>query len=109
VKYSPSRHKAIFAVAPGLHISGPNKCRVVNNVCRYLDIKAGSHARLTTILDNRSVVSRRLDVVHTRTRNVSANTRATAAGSSADGACLLRKLRAMAPGDALLNRDACER
>jgi hypothetical protein len=109
VRYSPSRHRAIFAVAPGLHISGPNRCRVVNNVCRYLDIAAGSHARLTTILDNRSVVSRRLDVVHTRTRNASAGTRAAAAGAGADGACLLRKLRAMVPGDALLDRDACER
>jgi hypothetical protein len=109
VNYSPSRNRAVFAVAPGLHISGPNACRVVNNVCRYLDIRAGSHARLTTILDNRSVVSRRLDVVHTRTRHASGATRATAAGSSADGACLLRKLRAMVPGDALLDRDACER
>jgi hypothetical protein len=109
LKYSPSRHKAIFAVAPSLHISGPVKCRVQNNVCRYLDMPAGSHAWLTTIIDNKLVVTRRLDVVHTARRGSSSDTKATAASDSADGACLLRKLRAMAPGDALLDRDACER
>jgi hypothetical protein len=109
VRYSPSRHKAIFAVAPNLHISGPVKCRVVNNACRYLDIPAGSHARLATIIDNRTVVSRRLDVVHTRSHTASTPTRATVASDRADAGCLLRKLTAMQPADALIARDACER
>jgi hypothetical protein len=108
VKYSPSRHKAVFAVAPGLHISGPVKCRVVNNVCRYLDIPAGSSARLTAIIDNKLVVSRRLDVVHTVRRSSSSVTRAASA-TVAYGSCMQRKLRAMQLGDALLDRDACER
>lgn len=109
VKYSPSRKKATFAVARGLHISGPVKCRVVSGVCRYLDIPAGSHARITMVTANRAVVSRRLDVVHTRARSSSATTRTTAASTRAERACLLGKLVGMKRGDAFINRDACER
>jgi hypothetical protein len=108
VKYSTSRKKAIFAVAPNLYISGPVKCRVENGVCRYLDIPVGSHARLAIITENRSVVSRRLDVVRAKALTSSNTTTATAAGASTDAACLLGKLVAMKPGDALLGRDACE-
>ena len=69
VKYSPSRKKAVFAVAPGLHISGPVKCRVEDGVCRYLDIPAGSHARLTMVTRQQGTsCSRRLDVVRIKRR-----------------------------------------
>ena len=105
VRYSPSRKKAIFAVAPGLHISGPVSCRVENDVCRYIDIPVGSHAWLTMITANRTVVKRRLDVV--RARSVSAG-RTSNAAVSAESACLMGKLTAMKPGDGLLRRDACE-
>ena len=108
VKYLESRRKAIFAVAPGLHVSGPVSARVTDNV-RYIDIPAGSHARLTIVTPSRTVVSRRLDVVHAKARRVSSATKAAAASTSSEQACLLGKLRAMKPGDALLNRDACER
>ena len=104
VKYSPSRKKAIFAVAPGLHISGPVSSRVTDNV-RYVDIPAGSHAWLTMITANRTIVKRRLDVV--RARSVR-SAKAIPAALSAESACLLGKLTAMKPGDRFLDRDACE-
>jgi hypothetical protein len=104
VRYSPSRKKAIFAVAPGLHISGPASTRVTDNV-RYVDIAVGSHAWLTMITADRTIVKRRLDVVHTHSVS---SAKATPAGASAEGVCLLGKLTAMKPGDRLLDRDACE-
>ena len=104
VKYSPSRKKAIFAVAPGLHISGPVSTRVTDNV-RYIDVPVGSHAWLTMVTANRVIVKRRLDVV--RARSVSSAT-ATPAAASAEAACLLGRLVAMKPGDRFLDRDACE-
>ncbi len=91
VKYSPSRKKAIFAVAPGLHISGPVSTRVSDNV-RYIDVPVGAHAYLTMITANRTIVKRRLDVV--RARSVRSAT-ATNAAVSAESACLLGKLAAM--------------
>lgn len=109
LKYSPSRHKAVFAVAPGLHISGPVKCRVADGACRYLDIPAGSHAWLTMITAERTIVARRLDVVHTELRATGLRSRATAAAARDESACLAGKLMAMKPGDRLIDRDACER
>ena len=108
VKYSPSRRKAIFAVAPGIHVSGPIQCRVVNGVCRYLDIPAGSYARLTMLTAKREIVRRRLDVEHI-TRRSAGQGRASAASASDANACLLHKLEAMKLGSALVDRDACKR
>ncbi len=108
VKYSPSRHKAVFAVAPGVHVSGPIECRVVNGVCRFLDIPAGSYARLTMLTAKREVVRRRLDVENI-TRRSAGQGRASAASSSDANACLLHKLEAMKLGSALVDRDACKR
>lgn len=109
VKYSPSRERAVFAVAPGLHISGPVKCRVKDGACRYLDIPAGAHAWLTLVKPNRTVVKRRLDVVRAKARTAGTATKAASAGTRAEQACLLGKLVAMKAGDALVDRDACER
>lgn len=109
VKYSPSRKAAVFALAPGLHITGDIKCRVVNGSCRYLDIPAGAHAWITTITPNRTVVKRRLDVVHIKRRTPSSSTRARSASARIEASCLARKLLAMERGDALLTRDACQR
>jgi hypothetical protein len=107
VKYSPSRSKAVFAVAPGLLVTGPVKCRRVAGVCRYVDIPNGSFARLTTVTRDRIVVSRRLDVaaIHTGAK---AGTTAVAASDAGTNGCLLRELKSMKPGDALFGRDACE-
>lgn len=107
VKYSQSRKKAVFAVAQGVHISGPVSARVTDNV-RYVDIKPGSHARLSLVTPSRTIVTRRLDVVHARTLTSSNTTKATAASSRTEAACLLGKLMAMKPGDQLVGRDACE-
>jgi hypothetical protein len=104
VRYSESRKKAIFAVAPGVHISGPVSSRVSDNV-RYIDVPAGEHAWLTIVTANRTIVKRRLDVV--RARSVS-GAKTTNAAASAESACLLGKLTAMKPGDRFLDRDACE-
>ena len=66
---------------------------------RYVDIKPGSHARLTLVTASRTIVSRRLDVVRAKARTSSNTTRATAASARTEAACLLGKLTAMKPGD----------
>jgi len=104
VRYSESRRKAIFAVAPGLHVSGPVSARVTDNV-RYIDVPVGAHAWLTMITPNQTIVKRRLDVVHARSVS---SARAIPAAVSAENACLLGKLTAMKPGDRFVDRDACE-
>ncbi len=109
VKYSPSRKAAVFALAPGLHITGPIKCRVVDGSCRYIDIPAGAHAWITSITASRTVVKRRLDVVRVKRRTASSGTRARSASARDEATCLARKLMAMERGDALLDRDACKR
>jgi hypothetical protein len=63
VKYSPRRDKAVFAIAPSTLITGDVECRRKEGLCRYVDIPAGKHARLTWSLPDGTVVSRRLDVV----------------------------------------------
>lgn len=63
IKYSPTRHKAIFSIAPTTTVSGDVDCRAVDGVCSYVDIPVGSYARLTFSLSDGSRVSRRLDVV----------------------------------------------
>jgi hypothetical protein len=63
VKYSPKRDKAVFAIAPSTIVTGDVDCRRKGGVCRYVDIPAGSYARLTMLGQDGSLVSRRLDVV----------------------------------------------
>jgi hypothetical protein len=108
VKYSPARKAAVFALAPGLHVSGPVKCRVIAGSCRYLDIPAGEHAWVTLITDKRIVVARRLDVVHVKRRSAG-STATRSASARSEASCLLGKLVKMQRGDALLDRDACQR
>ncbi len=108
VKYSPARNAAVFAVAPGLHITSDIKCRVVNGACRYLDIPAGAHVWLTYITPNRTIVNRRLDVVRVKRRSAGSSTTATSASARSNTACLMNKLVGMQRGDALLDRDACK-
>ena len=108
VKYSPVRRAAVFAVAPGLHVTGDVKCRVISGACRYVDLPAGAHAWLTMVTANRTIVSRRLDVVRVKRRTAGRNTRATSASARSEASCLARKLVAMERGDALLGRNACK-
>lgn len=109
VKYSPSRRAAVFALAPGLHVTGEVKCRVVGGYCRYIDIPAGEHVWLTYITRLRTIVNRRLDVVRIKRRSAGASTSARSAGARSEATCLLGKLVDMKLGDALLDRDACQR
>lgn len=107
VKYSPGRHKAVFAVAPGIVVSGPTKCRREHGVCRYLDIAAGSYAGLAMGASG-TIVRRRLDVVGIDSTPASAASTATAAKNENVNGCLLRKLQAQTPTDAPVDRGACE-
>jgi hypothetical protein len=107
VKYSPSRRKAVFAIAPGLSIKGPVKCRRHDGVCRYLDIPVGSYARLTMVTSDRIAVTRRLDVERIRARGTGSATTATVASDRSTNACLLDKLRVLKVGAPLIDRDAC--
>ena len=106
VKYSPGRHKAVFAVAPGIVVSGPTKCRREHGVCRYLDIAAGSYAGLAMSVSG-TIVHRRLDVVRIDSTPTPDTTTAIAAKPGDENACLLHKLQAQAPTDAPVDRDAC--
>lgn len=107
VKYSPSRHRAVFAVSPNLAIDGPVKCRRQAGVCRYLDIPAGSYARLTMLTPGRYTVTRRLEVVKIGFGGEGSATTATVANDRGASACRLEKLQAQKPGAAPLDRDVC--
>jgi hypothetical protein len=63
VKYSTTRHKAIFAIRPTTGVHGDIRCRRVDGICRYVDIPAGKYVRFTFVKEDGSRVSRRLDVV----------------------------------------------
>jgi hypothetical protein len=106
VKYSPTRDKAVFAIAPDSLLSGDVDCRRKEGVCRYVDIPAGKGVRLTATTSLGTLVTRRLDV---ESINPHPDPSATDAVSPApvNGACLLGKLLTLSPGDASLATDAC--
>ena len=64
VKYSPTRNKAVFAVASSTKVKGDVKCRRKAGACRYVDLGEGQHVRLTMRDADGTLVSRRLDVVN---------------------------------------------
>ena len=104
VKYSPRRNKAVFAIAPRTLVTGGIECRRKEGVCRYVDIPAGKHVRLTTLSASGNVVSRRLDVMRID-RSRSGGSARTA---PADGSCLLGKLLALTAKDSPLAANACK-
>ena len=105
VKYSPKRDKAVFAIAPRTLVTGGIECRRKEGVCRYVDIPAGRHVRLTTLSASGNVVSRRLDVMRIdRSRSPGGSVRST----PADGSCLLGKLLALTAKDSPLAANACK-
>jgi hypothetical protein len=106
VKYSPSRRKAVFAIGPNTLVRGDVECRRKQDVCRYVDIPAGKHVRLTTLGSDGSLVTRRLDVVRIG-RAPSLSATAASVAAPADGACLLGKLLTLGAKDAPLASDAC--
>ena len=94
VKYSPTRDKAVFAIAPGTRLEGDIECRRKQGLCRYLDIPAGKGMRLTIRDSDGNRIHRRIDV-HRITRPSQPGTAATASSAPADGSCLLGKMLAL--------------
>ena len=109
VKHSPRRHKAVFAIAPNTLVAGDITCRRKNGVCRYVDIPPGRGVRLTTLAADGSLITRRLDVVQTRSASQKRPATAVARRAASDGSCLLGKLLRLSADDAPLAGDACRR
>jgi len=112
VKYSPNRDKAVFAISPSTLVTGDVDCRRKDGVCRYVDIPAGKHARLTVMAKDGSLVSRRLDVVNIDSSRSGTSAQVAAAGSGtsqADSKCLLSKLLALGLDDQRFGLDACDK
>jgi hypothetical protein len=110
VKYSPNRHKAVFAISPSTLVTGDVECRRKAGLCRYVDLAAGKHARLSWRMPDGTVVSRRLDVVRIDRAVASgpnANAAAQASSASANGSCLLGKLLRLGADGRPVSRDAC--
>jgi hypothetical protein len=63
VKYSHSRHKAVFAVRATTGVHGDIRCRRIDGICRYVEIPVGRYVRFTFVNADGSRVSRRMDVV----------------------------------------------
>jgi len=106
VKYSPNRHKAVFAIAPGTIVEGDIECRRKQGVCRYVDIPVGKGVRLTIGATDGSLVTRRIDVERIVRASTTGAT-AAASGAPPNGACLLGKVLSLGVADAPLAGDAC--
>lgn len=108
VKYSPARRKAVFAIAPSTKVDGDVRCRRVRGVCRYVDIPAGSYARLTMRGANGRYLSRRLDVVSIRHMPLAGNATASARTTPlATATCLIKSLLALPAIVPSISSDSC--
>jgi len=106
--YSSARKVAVFAIAPSTTVGGDVECREVKGVCRYVDLPAGSYARLTMRSADGSVISRRLDVVSIRTLPLAGNADAMPRATTLDTAkCLLKGLQSLTAGLPSISVDAC--
>ncbi len=106
VGYSSKRNVAVFAVAPSTKVKGDVKCRMVKGVCRYVDLPAGSYARLVLKDLDGKLISRRLDVVSIRT--LAGKEDAAPRENSLDTAtCLLKGLLKLTPSVPSITSDAC--
>jgi hypothetical protein len=107
VGYSASRRAGVFAVAPSTKVSGVS-CREVKGVCRYIDLRSGSHARLRLGGEDGSLVSRRLDVVSIRYLPRAAPSKASARLTPLPAAkCLLKSLLSLSIMAPSISADAC--
>lgn len=106
VKYSPTRNKAVFAIAPGTLIDGTIDCRRKAGLCRYIDIPAGKGVRLTTRGSDGTLVTRRLDVERI-VRASRTDATATASSAPANGSCLLGKMLTLGASDMPVAGDVC--
>jgi hypothetical protein len=108
VKYSPARHKAVFAIAPSTKVDGDVTCRRVQGVCRYVDIPAGSYARLTMRGEDGRYLSRRLDVVSIRHMPLKGNATPSARTTPlATATCLIKRLLALPAIVPSISSDSC--
>jgi hypothetical protein len=108
VKYSPARHKAVFAIAPSTKVDGDVTCRRVLGVCRYVDIPAGSYARLTMRGEDGRYLSRRLDVVSIRHMPLEGNATPSARTTPlATATCLIKRLLALPAIVPSISSDSC--
>jgi hypothetical protein len=108
VGYSAIRNAAVFAVAPSTRITGVT-CREVKNVCRYIDLPVGAHARLTLRGADGSVISRRLDVVQVRHLPKVTGSKASARMTTLPAAkCLLNRLLALPLTASSISTDSCD-
>lgn len=106
VHYSAKRHVAVFAVAPSTEVKGDVECREVKGVCRYVDLPAGSYARLVLKDLDGKLVSRRLDVVSVR-KVRGADDPAPREQPLGTATCLLKRLLKLAPAVTSITSDAC--
>ncbi len=107
VGYSATRNAAVFAVAPSTKVRGVT-CREVKNVCRYVDLPVGAHARLTMRGANGATVSRRLDVVRIRhLPKVPGSTASARMTTLPVAKCLLKSLLALPATAPSISTNAC--
>jgi hypothetical protein len=106
VRYSAARDMAVFAIAPSTTVGGDVGCRKVKGVCRYVDIPAGSYARLTLRAEDGSYISRRLDVVQIRHLEGTPQ-EAQRANTLSAATCLLKSLLKLPVSVASIAADAC--
>lgn len=107
VHYSQTRDVAVFAIAPSTTVAGDVECRKVKGVCRYVDIPAGSYARLRMRAADGSVISRRLDVVSIRHLS-GAEDPMPRATSLETATCLLKGLLKLPASLPSIPVDACD-
>lgn len=107
VGYSAVRNAAVFAVAPSTKVRGVT-CREVKDVCRYIDLPTGAHARLTLRGEDGEKVSRRLDVKSIRHLPKVAGSRASKRVTTmAKAKCLFKSLLALPATAPSISTDAC--
>jgi hypothetical protein len=107
VHYSAEHDKAVFAIAPSTTVGGDVGCRKVQGVCRYVDIPAGSYARLTLRAEDGSYISRRLDVVQIRHLGGTPE-QSQRANTLTAATCLLKSLLKLPVSVPSISSDACE-
>ena len=105
IRYSRKRNKALFAVAPGVQVTGSVACKRIDGVCRYLAIPDGGYVRLRYERPGGERVTRRIDVSIHRIR---AESRPQLPEAKAEQAgCVLDKLLSL-PAKALsVNLTVC--
>lgn len=104
--YSEARDVAVFAIAPSTSVAGDVDCREVKGVCRYVDIPAGSYARLRLRDTSGTLISRRLDVVSIR-HLAGADDPMPRATSLDTARCLLKGLLRLPASLPSISADAC--